>query len=277
MQSTMCNCKILFSITLALGTASLSSSFAPSTFNVKDASLNGIRSKSVVGDVFMGNESDTEADALGYLSAKVKSYMSDVVAKRAIASCVAIGVLALGSSPVFADEYGRETEAPTLGTGESVMICTKRGPLGACLKTEIRTEENENDKSQKYFRQPTEVVKRKDSEARTAESSEGNVLIERLKKQSEENSEKNELLVYQRTLMNDASASFGPFDGQVLILNEDGKGFTLLANPQAMRLKKAGLIENKKFIRQPTQEELDAALEAETGGPNFLNRILGSS
>lgn len=102
-------------------------------------------------------------------------------------------------------------------------------------------------------------------------------MIERLKKQSEENSEKNELLVYQRTLMNDASASFGPFDGQVLILNEDGKGFTLLANPQAMRLKKAGLIENKKFIRQPTQEELDAALEAETGGPNFLNRILGSS
>ena len=38
------------------------------------------------------------------------------------------------------------------------------------------------------------------------------------------------------------SASFGPFDGQVLILNEDGRGFTLLANPQAMRLKKAGLI-----------------------------------
>lgn len=157
------------------------------------------------------------------------------------------------------------------------MICTKRGPLGACLKTETRTEENENDKAQKYFRQPTELVKRKDDEARTAESSEGNALIDRLKKQSEENSEKNELLVYQRTLMNDSSASFGPFDGQVLILNEDGRGFSLLANPQAMRLKKAGLIENKKFIRQPTQEELDAALSPEPSGPNLLDRILGSS
>ena len=87
------------------------------------------------------------------------------------------------------------------------MICTKRGPLGACTKTVTRTEQNENDKSQKYFQQPTELVKRKDNEARTAESSEGNELIERLKKQSEENSEKNELLVYQRTLMNDAVSS----------------------------------------------------------------------
>lgn len=69
------------------------------------------------------------------------------------------------------------------------------------------------------------------------------------------------------------SASFGPFDSQVLILNEDGKGFTLLANPQAMRLKKAGFIENKKFVKQPTQEEIDAALEAE---PNLLDRFFGN-
>jgi hypothetical protein len=69
------------------------------------------------------------------------------------------------------------------------------------------------------------------------------------------------------------SASFGPFDGQVLILNEDGKGFTLLANPQAMRLKKAGLIgDDKKFTRQPTQEELDAALES---GPGLFDRFFG--
>ena len=63
----------------------------------------------------------------------------------------------------------------------------------------------------------------------------------------------------------------------MLILNEDGLGFSLLTNPQAMRLKKAGLIENKKFIRQPTQEELNAALEPEPAEPNLLNRILGSS
>lgn len=271
----MFNCK-KFVVTLVLGAASFSSGFAPCTFCVKNAGINCNQSKSGC-DLLMEKRSDNELDAVTDSRMKASRWLTNMAVKTTIASCVAIGVLTLGSPSAFADEYGRETEAPTLGTGESVMICTKRGPLGACLKTEIRTEENENDKAAKYFRQPTELVKRKDSEARTAESSEGNVLIERLKKQSEENSEKNELLVYQRTLMNDASASFGPFDSQVLILNEDGKGFTLLANPQAMRLKKAGLIENKKFIRQPTQEELDAALEAEPAGPNFLNRILGSS
>ena len=60
----------------------------------------------------------------------------------------------------------------------------------------------------------------------------------------------------------------------MLILNEDGKGFSLLTNPQAMRLKKAGFIENKKFIKQPSQEELDGALES---GPNILDRFFGSS
>lgn len=37
-----------------------------------------------------------------------------------------------------------------------------------------------------------------------AESSEGNALIQRLKQQSEDNREKNELLVQQRTMLNDA-------------------------------------------------------------------------
>ena len=192
---------------------------------------------------------------------------------------VAAAVLFAGTavSPVWADELGRETEAPTFGTGENVMICTKRGPLGACLKTELRTAENENDVSEKYFRQPTELVKRKDDAARTAEVTEGNALIERLKQQSEDNREKNELLVKQRTMINDSSANFGPFDAQVLILNEDGKGFTLLANPQAMRLKKAGFIsDDRKFIKQPTQDQLDNALEPEMGG-GFLDRLLNGS
>ena len=57
-----------------------------------------------------------------------------------------------------------------------------------------------------------------------------------------------------------------------LTLNEDGKGFTLLANPQAMRLKNAGLIKDKRSVRQPTQEELDAALESE---PNIIQRFFG--
>lgn len=209
-------------------------------------------------------------------SFEVVTTTNDKFIRGGIASMVAMGVvLTLGiSAPAFADEYGRESEAQFLSTGETVMICTKRGPLGACTKTERRTVENENDKSEKYFKQPTELVIRKDNEARASDSTEGNELIARLKKQSEENFEKNEALVFQRTQLNDSSASFGPFDGQVLILNEDGKGFSLLTNPQAMRLKKAGFIENKKFIKQPSQEELDGALES---GPNILDRFFGSS
>jgi hypothetical protein len=50
----------------------------------------------------------------------------------------------------------------------------------------------------------------------------------------------------------------------------------LLANPQAMRLKNAGFIsEDRKFIKQPTQEQLDNALEPESGGSGFLDRLLG--
>lgn len=63
----------------------------------------------------------------------------------------------------------------------------------------------------------------------------------------------------------------------MLIQNANGDGFKLLANPQAMRLKKQGLIENKKFIRQPTQEELDAALEPDSSEANILSRFFGSS
>lgn len=39
-----------------------------------------------------------------------------------------------------------------------------------------------------------------------------------------------------------------------------------MENPQAMRLKQAGLIENRRFVTQPTQQELDDALQASNGG-----------
>jgi hypothetical protein len=68
-------------------------------------------------------------------------------------------------------------------------------------------------------------------------------------------------------------ANFGPFNSQVVIMNEDGKGFTLLQNPQAMRLKQAGFIKDKQFIKQPTQEQIDDALEADGGG--FLGGLFG--
>ena len=57
-------------------------------------------------------------------------------------------------------------------------------------------------------------------------------------------------------------------------MNEDGKGFTLLQNPQAMRLKKAGFIKDRKFIKQPTQQEIEDALVAD--GPGFFEGIFGS-
>jgi hypothetical protein len=59
-----------------------------------------------------------------------------------------------------------------------------------------------------------------------------------------------------------------------LILNANGKGFTLLENPQAMRLKNDGLIKDRQFIKQPTQEELDAALVV-PDGPGIFGRIFG--
>lgn len=59
-----------------------------------------------------------------------------------------------------------------------------------------------------------------------------------------------------------------------MILNENGKGFTLLQNPQAMRLKKAGFIKDKKFVKQPTQEEINDALVAD--GPGFFEGLFGT-
>lgn len=95
----------------------------------------------------------------------------------------------------------------SLTSSSCQKICTKRGPLGACLQTEQRTPENDNDKADKYFQQPTALVKRKDDEARMIESNEGNALIQRLKQQTEDNREKNELLVQQKTFMNDVVRS----------------------------------------------------------------------
>lgn len=97
-----------------------------------------------------------------------------------------------------------------------------------------------------------------------------NPLIQKLKQQSADNKEKNDRLVLQKTIQNDLGASFGPLDRQVVILNTDEKTYTLLQNPQAMRLKKAGFIEGKKFVKQPTAEDIESALtpseDEEVGG-----------
>ena len=76
--------------------------------------------------------------------------------------------------------------------------------------------------------------------------------------------------------MNDSGASFGPFGGQVVILNTDGKTFTLLNNPQAMRLKKAGYIEDRKFVVQPSEEVIEDALEGKNDLVEGIKGIFGS-
>lgn len=187
--------------------------------------------------------------------------------------------LAILASPlaVHADEWGKETEAPTYFTGETVMICKKRGPLGACKETTRRTVANDNDKAIKYFKDPSEEVKAKQNRMlqNIEEDSEGNALIQKLRKQSADNKEKNDQTVLTKTLLNDSGASFGPFNSQVVILNTDGKTFTLLQNPQAMRLKKAGYIDDRKFIIQPTQVVIDEALEGEKGLGDTIKGFFG--
>jgi len=194
------------------------------------------------------------------------------------------------SGAAFADEVGRNVDAPTLYTGEEIMICTKRGILGACTKTEKRTSENDNDKATKYFNDPElkfqekykasqlQAIEDKANGVPPAGSPEfdGNALIARLKEKSEENREKNDSIVRQKTLQNNLGANFGPFSSKVPILNADGVDYTLLDAPQAMRLKNAGYIDgNKKFITQPPQEAIDEALAAsEDSGIAKANRAI---
>ena len=83
----------------------------------------------------------------------------------------------------------------------NLQICTKRGPLGACLKTERRTESNDNDIAKKYFKEPSELGKQREAAMRV-ESDEGNSLIQKLKQQSVENADKNKLLVDRKTFEN---------------------------------------------------------------------------
>lgn len=265
----MQNCSMILcgALFLFLGAAPMSSSFGLVPNNARQGAASRAASVEEARTRPRPVEPGANVDNNNNNNAKSNNPLATV----ASVALVAIALVGFQPQAALADEFGREIEAQFLDAGETVMICTKRGPLGKCEKTEKRSVANENDKSEKYFRQPTVVVK--NGSSNPSADSEGNLLIERLKQRSEENAEKNEQLVYQRTLLNDSSASFGPFDSQVLILNEDGKGFTLLKNPQAMRLKKAGFIENKKFVKQPTQEEIDDALEADS--PGIFGKLFG--
>lgn len=59
-------------------------------------------------------------------------------------------------------------------------------------------------------------------------------------------------------------------------MNTDGKTFTLLDNPVAMRLKKAGFIDDKRsFLKQPSAEELKGAKTSQETG--FLSGLFGGN
>ena len=82
------------------------------------------------------------------------------------------------------------------------QICTKRGPLGACLKTEMRTSENDNDVAKKYFRDPAVIVQQQKFavlQKSDQDSDDGNALIQKLRQQSVDNREKNDLYVARKT------------------------------------------------------------------------------
>jgi hypothetical protein len=111
--------------------------------------------------------------------------------------------------------------------------------------------------------EPEEVVRAKEQALQAeAANEDGSDLMEKLLQQTLENKEKNERLVRKKTMANDEAANFGPFSRSVVILNKDGETYTLLESPQAMRLKAQGYIKDRQFIEQPSQEVIDAALEA---------------
>jgi len=199
-----------------------------------------------------------------------------LASKSIMSMLLSLNIMLVTTTSLPIASQAEEYEAPTLFTGESTEICIKRGVLGKCIKAEVRTAKNDNDKATQYF---SNIVKTNSDNLveNTYESNnENSELIKKLRQQTEDNKEKNARIVKQKTMMNDASASFGPFDRQVIILNTDGDTYSLLTNPQAMRLKEQGYIskKEKKFITQPTQDVLDATLNAPEDGGGLLGGLV---
>lgn len=66
----------------------------------------------------------------------------------------------------------------------------------------MRTETNDNDIAKKYFADPSDLIKQKETVLRPEESDDGNALIQKLKQQSVDNQEKNDLYVQRKTFEN---------------------------------------------------------------------------
>ncbi|GMI42071.1 hypothetical protein TrCOL_g6783 [Triparma columacea] len=190
-----------------------------------------------------------------------------------------ISTTVLAPIPAIADygEYGVSNEAPTLYTGETIDICVKRGPLGACKKSERRTVQNDNDKASKYQKGQSDKVKEKDASMRLGTDGVATSdLIKTLQQRTDDNRERNLRIVEQKTFEANQPGYMGPFERKVLIQNfgdegsVEASGFTLLDTPQAMRLKKAGYIEGRKFVKPVTKEIIDEAAVEEG---NIFSRI----
>ena len=85
--------------------------------------------------------------------------------------------------------------------------------MGACTKTETRTSDNDNDKSNKYFNDPQESLKEKYSAAQFQKVNQekednANELIAKLKQQSVDNKDKNDKIIRAKTLQNDMVSTF---------------------------------------------------------------------
>jgi len=128
-----------------------------SSFLIRPASS---RAGNIGGDRMLQAKS-TSAEVGGFTGKK-----GDFTGPIVRSACVlALSTLNFGG-PVLADELGVSKEAPTLYTGETIEICVKRGPLGACTKTAQRTLDNDNDKASKYQVTQSSKVAEKDASMR---------------------------------------------------------------------------------------------------------------
>ena len=223
-----------------------------------------------------------------------RAFVQHVFVPLAIPTTMLASLL-LPPTPVFADDYGITVEAPTLYTGETIDICVKRGVLGACRKTQTRTDANDNDKSGKYMAsKPAFERSTVDGAYKTVEEApaptidllslpntpdtpmiisdendppqpppppppsplDNNPLINKLLQQSSDNKEANQVLIDKKTFSASVNGYESPLSSTKMVMNADGKTFSFLPSDQYSKLKKQELIRDDVFVRNPTADEL---------------------
>ena len=180
-----------------------------------------------------------------------------------------------------ADEIGLEVDAPTLYTGETFEICKKRGILGACKKTVARTAENDNDKAIKYMRAKPAFkngdVSRENNDyievrGGLGQSESEGSLIDELLRRSEENAERNQLAVDKKTFSATSKGYSSFLSREKMVMSYDGKSFAYYQIPQYEKLRKLGYINDQVFVKEPSEE----ILQATEPQPAFFEQLLHS-